>query len=155
MQYFAHLLGLLLSGEPVVFDYYFLYLLFSLLHLTLHAHMPTPSYFSFPWYLGVESIIHDDITTHICFSVGHLLAGTIPLIFGVLLVAHQNSSFSSTLSMLATNKDASLLEVLLFSYIFCYTILFTALEPLQAAIKVVYVCFAEHPLSLSQAFPLI
>jgi len=104
---------------------------------------------------GVESIIHDDITTHMCSSVGHLAAGTITLIFGMLLVAHQNSSFSSPSSTLATNKDASLLEVLLFSYVLCYTIIFTALEPLRAAIKAVYVCFAEHPSSLSQAFPLI
>jgi len=104
---------------------------------------------------GVESIIHDDITTHMCSSVGHLVAGTMTLIFGMLLVAHQNSSFSSPSSTLATDKDASLLEVLLFSYVLCYTILFTALEPLRAAIKAVYVCFAEHPSSLSQAFPLI
>jgi len=100
---------------------------------------------------GVESIIHDDITTHMCSSVGHLVAGSIVMIFGMLLVTHRNS-FSSSGDPLG---DASLLEVLLFSYVLCYTILFTALEPLRAAIKAVYVCFAEHPLSLSQAFPLI
>ena len=134
---------------------FFVYHLFSFLHLTLHDHMPTSSNFSFPWYLGVESIIHDNITTHICSSIGHLVARTITLIFGMLLIAHQNSSLSSTLSMLATNKDASLLEVLLFSYVLCYTIIFTALEPLRAVIKAVYICFVEHPSSLSQAFPLI
>mmetsp|Transcript_16845 Transcript_16845/g.27374 ORF Transcript_16845/g.27374 Transcript_16845/m.27374 type:complete len:102 (+) Transcript_16845:2333-2638(+) len=86
-----------------------------------------------------------------CSSVGHLVAGSIVMIFGMLLVTHRNS-FSSSGDPLG---DASLLEVLLFSYVLCYTILFTALEPLRAAIKAVYVCFAEHPLSLSQAFPLI
>lgn len=103
---------------------------------------------------GVESIIHDDITTHMCSSVGHLVAGSTASVFGIMLIAHQNSSFASSSSTLADN-DASLLEVLLFSYALCYTILFTALEPLRAAIKAVYVCFAEHPSSLSQAFPLI
>jgi hypothetical protein len=29
------------------------------------------------------------------------------------------------------------------------------MEPLRASIKAVYVCFAQHPQSLSQAFPLI
>ena len=98
---------------------------------------------------GVESIIHDDITTHMCSSVGHLVAGTIVLFFGMILVTHRNTFSSSPLA------DASLLEVLLFAYMLCYTILLTVLEPLRAAIKAVYVCFAEHPMSLSQAFPLI
>jgi len=97
---------------------------------------------------GVESIIHDDITTHMCSSLGHLVAGSIVLFFGALLVAHRNT-FASALS------DASLLETLLLAYVSCYTMLFTALEPLRAAIKAVYVCFAEHPASLGQAFPLI
>ena len=97
----------------------------------------------------MESIIHDDITTHMCSSVGHLVSGTIVLFFGLLLVTHRNNFSSDPL------HDASLFEVLLFSYIVCYTILFTVLEPLRAAIKAVYVRFAEHPLSLSQAFPLI
>eukprot|EP00571_Detonula_confervacea_P009632 CAMPEP_0172319088 /NCGR_PEP_ID=MMETSP1058-20130122/36761_1 /TAXON_ID=83371 /ORGANISM="Detonula confervacea, Strain CCMP 353" /LENGTH=935 /DNA_ID=CAMNT_0013034049 /DNA_START=147 /DNA_END=2950 /DNA_ORIENTATION=- len=105
---------------------------------------------------GVESIIHDDITTHMCSSVGHLISGSIVLFFGMLLLTHQQtfaSSASGSNSKLLA--DASLLEILLFSYMVCYTIIFTVLEPLRSAIKAVYVCFAEHPLSLSQAFPLI
>ncbi|KAL9179669.1 hypothetical protein ACHAXT_008959 [Thalassiosira profunda] len=98
---------------------------------------------------GVESIIHDDITTHMCSSLGHLVAGSMVMFFGMLLITHRNTLSSEPMT------DASLLEVLLFSYILCYTILFTVLEPLRAAIKAVYVCFAEHPLSLSRAFPLI
>ena len=46
-------------------------------------------------------------------------------------------------------------ETMLLAYVICYTILFTVLEPLRAAIKAVYVCFAETPVSLSRAFPLI
>lgn len=99
--------------------------------------------------VGVESIIHDDITTHLCSSVCHLASGMIAMLFGIVLVFHRNSFASNPLA------DVSLLEILLVAYMLCHTILFTAMEPLRSAIKSVYVCFAEHPLSLSQAFPLI
>jgi hypothetical protein len=98
---------------------------------------------------GVESIIHDDITTQMCSALGHVLSGSIAAFFGTLLVTHRNTFATEPLS------DYSLFEILLVSYFLCYSITFTALEPLRAAIKAVYICFAEHPLSLSQAFPLI
>lgn len=98
---------------------------------------------------GVESIIHDDITTQMCSALGHVVSGSIVIVFGSLLATHRNTFASEPLS------DYSLFEILLASYFLCYCITFTALEPLRAAIKAVYVCFAEHPLSLSQAFPLI
>ncbi|KAL7553672.1 hypothetical protein ACHAWF_016980 [Thalassiosira exigua] len=98
---------------------------------------------------GVESIVHDDITTRTCSSLCHLVAGSASLVFGTLLVAHRNAISSEPLG------DASVLEALIFAYVFSYTIVFTALEPLRAAIKAMYVCFAEHPASLGQAFPLI
>ena len=98
---------------------------------------------------GVESIIHDDITTQMCSALGHVLSGSIVIVFGMLLATHRNTFATEPLS------DYSLFEILLASYFLCYCITFTALEPLRAAIKAVYVCFAEHPLSLSQAFPLI
>ncbi|KAL7460307.1 hypothetical protein ACHAXS_000769, partial [Conticribra weissflogii] len=103
---------------------------------------------------GVEPIIHDDITTHMCSSVCTLVSGTIVLFFGMLLTTHRNIT-TSGISAGNHLTDVSLLEVLLFTYIICYTLVLTALEPLRAAIKAVYVCFAEHPTSLSQAFPLI
>mmetsp|Transcript_2340 Transcript_2340/g.4989 ORF Transcript_2340/g.4989 Transcript_2340/m.4989 type:complete len:510 (-) Transcript_2340:253-1782(-) len=103
---------------------------------------------------GVEPIIHDDITTHMCSSVCTLISGTIVIFFGMLLTTHRNIT-TSGISAENYLTDVSLLEVLLFTYIICYTLVFTALEPLRAAIKAVYVCFAEHPMSLSQAFPLI
>jgi len=71
------------------------------------------------------------------------------IVFGALLATHRNTFATEPLS------DYSLFEILLAAYFLCYCITFTALEPLRAAIKAVYVCFAEHPLSLSQAFPLI
>jgi len=46
-------------------------------------------------------------------------------------------------------------ENVLLSFILDYTLIFTVMEPLRAAIKAVYVSFAQHPQSLSQAFPLI
>ena len=82
-------------------------------------------------------------------SFGLLALVGIVLVFGLMLVTHRNAIASDPLS------DASLLEAILLSYVLSYTVLFTVLEPLRAAIKAVYVCFAEHPLSLSQAFPLI
>ena len=98
---------------------------------------------------GVESIIHDDITTQMCSALGHVVSGSIVIVFGALLATHRNTFATEPLS------DYSLFEILLAAYFLCYCITFTALEPLRAAIKAVYVCFAEHPLSLSQAFPLI
>ena len=74
----------------------------------------------------------------------------------MLLVTHRDASLTvSKSSEVPPLEDISIFEILLFSYILCYTLLFTALEPLRAGIKAVYVCFAEHPISLSQAFPLI
>lgn len=48
-----------------------------------------------------------------------------------------------------------MLANLLLSFYLSYTVLFAALEPLRASIKAVYVSFAQHPDSLSAAFPLI
>ena len=118
-----------------------------------------------PWFIlrllsnvsaGVESIIHDDITTHMCSCLCSVVSGCVVTFFGMLLVTHRNATLSASKhSGIPPLEDTSLFEILLFSYILCYTLLFTALEPLRAGIKAVYVCFAEHPLSLSQAFPLI
>ena len=100
---------------------------------------------------GVESILHDDVTTHMASSVGHLASGTIVAVLGTVLAAHNRTGASSDDPL----SDRSLLETVLLSYVMSYTILFTVLEPLRAAIKAVYVCFAETPVSLRAAFPLI
>jgi hypothetical protein len=54
-----------------------------------------------------------------------------------------------------TDGDWAVLVNLLISFYLSYTVLFSALEPLRASIKTVYVSFAQHPDSLSAAFPLI
>ena len=82
-------------------------------------------------------------------SLLNFIAGLNVLFYGMLLITHQNSFAPDPLT------DASILEVLLVSYKLCYIILSTSLEPLRSAMKTVYVCFAEHPLSVSQTFPLI
>jgi hypothetical protein len=65
----------------------------------------------------------------------------------------------ATASVIVGGTDAyddwAVLANLLLSFYLSYTLLFTVFEPLRAAIKAFYVSFAQHPDSLSQAFPLI
>ena len=58
----------------------------------------------------------------------------------------------------ANDYDATDLDVvknMLLAFILSYTLLFTVMEPLRAAIKAIYVSFAQNPRSLSHAYPLI
>lgn len=95
---------------------------------------------------GVEPILHDDISTHMCASVGGAVAGLIVLLTGS-LAAHQKRPPAVT--------DWHMAENLLVAFVLAYTLIMTVMEPLRAAIKASYVAFAQHPQSLSQAFPLI
>lgn len=52
-------------------------------------------------------------------------------------------------------RDGTIVQSMLLAFILCYSLLFTVMEPLRASIKAIYVCFAQHPHSLSQSFPLI
>ena len=52
-------------------------------------------------------------------------------------------------------NDLEVCEIMVVSYIMSYIILFTIMEPLRSGIKAVYICFAQHPQSLAQAFPLV
>ena len=102
-------------------------------------------FFSFS---GVEPIIHDDISTHISACVGGSISGVIVIFTGAVL-AHQRNRSNSDVS------DTAIVLDMLLAFVFCYTLIFTVMEPLRAGIKAVYVSFAEHPQSLSQAYPLI
>jgi hypothetical protein len=73
----------------------------------------------------------------------------IVIFVGFILSHHRKASSLPSL------HDTAVCEIMLLSFILSYTIVFTVLEPLRASIKTVYVCFAQHPQSLSQAFPLI
>ncbi|GAX23409.1 hypothetical protein FisN_15Lh130 [Fistulifera solaris] len=97
---------------------------------------------------GVEPILHDDISTHMCACVGGAISGIIVIISGILLL-HQRKDFNPPIS------DAQVVTNMIAAFIFSYTMIFTVMEPLRASIKAVYVSFAQHPESLSRAFPII
>ena len=97
---------------------------------------------------GVEPIIHDDISTHISACVCGSIAGAIVIFTGSVLV-HQRNRNSPHVSDTAVFMD------MILAFIFCYTLIFTVMEPLRASIKAVYISFAQHPQSISQSFPLI
>lgn len=94
---------------------------------------------------GVEPIINDDISTHMAACVGGSAAGAIVMFTGVILVHQKKSNIT----------DSAVVMDMVVSFIFCYTLIFTVMEPLRASIKAVYVSFAQHPQSISQSFPLI
>eukprot|EP00980_Cylindrotheca_fusiformis_P020309 scaffold7344_cov145-Cylindrotheca_fusiformis.AAC.7 len=97
---------------------------------------------------GVEQIIHDDISTHISACVGGTIAGAIVIFTGSVLVHQRNRSYPNV-------SDSAVIFDMILAIVFCYTLIFTVMEPLRASIKAVYVSFAQHPQSISQSFPLI
>ena len=97
---------------------------------------------------GVEPIIHDDISTHISACVGGTISGVIVIFTGSVLVHQRNRSAPDV-------SDPEVVLNMIFAFVFCYTLIFTVMEHLRASIKAVYVSFAQHPQSLSQAYPLI
>lgn len=97
---------------------------------------------------GVEPIINDDISTHMSACVGGSVSGLVILFTGAVLTHQRNRNASHA-------PDSDIVLDMLIAFYFCYTLIFTVMEPLRASIKAVYVCFAQHPDSLSQAFPLI
>ena len=96
-------------------------------------------------FAGVEPILHEDISTHMCACVGGTISVTVVIITTYIMI-HQTDDRVT---------DWQVTQNMLLSFVLCYTLVFTVMEPLRAAIKAVYVSFAQHPRSLSQAFPLI
>jgi hypothetical protein len=80
--------------------------------------------------------------------VGGSISGVIVIFTGSVLV-HQRNRNSPDVS------DSAIVLDMVLAFVFCYTLIFTVMEPLRASIKAVYVSFAQHPQSLSQAYPLI
>ena len=93
-------------------------------------------------------MIHEDISTHMSSCMGGTISGVIVIFTGFVLV-HQRNRNNPDVS------DSAVLLDLLMAFVFCYTLIFTVMEPLRASIKAVYVSFAQHPEALSQAYPLI
>lgn len=84
------------------------------------------------------------MTTHMCSSICGSVSGFIVVLIGLVL-SHRRSGLS----------DEAIVHTMLLAFLFCYTLLFTLMEPFRASIKAIYVSFGERPQSLSQAFPLI
>jgi uncharacterized membrane protein YozB (DUF420 family) len=93
---------------------------------------------------GLGAIVHDDISTSMCASLCFAVSGIIVVIVGVTLSHHRGYL-----------SDTVLCDTMVISFLMSYVILFTTMEPLRASIKALYVCFAQYPASLSQAFPLV
>ena len=87
-----------------------------------------------------------------CFSVCTAVAGVITLFETFILSKHRGIQESTSLPILS---DRDVCEAMFLSFMFSFVMLFTIMEPLRASVKAVYVCFAQHPQSLSQAYPLI
>ena len=81
-------------------------------------------------------------------SVGASLSGLVVVFTGTILT-HQRNKYSPDIS------DSTVFLDMLLAFFFCYTLIYTAMEPLRASIKAVYVSFAQHPESLKASFPLI
>ena len=90
------------------------------------------------------SIMNDDISTYMCTSISKATS-----IILVSLIGHSLSLRQSEL------ENETISQIMMVTYVMCYLILKTAMEPLNACIKAVYVSFAQHPHSFSQAFPLL
>lgn len=93
-------------------------------------------------------MIHEDISTHMSSCVGGALSSLIVVFTGFVLV-HQRNRNHPEIGDSAVFVDMSL------AFVFCYTLIFTVMEPLRASIKAVYISFAQYPNALSQSFPLI
>jgi hypothetical protein len=100
------------------------------------------------YFVGVEPMIHEDISTHMSSCVGGTVAGVVVIFTGAVLVHQRNRNHPQI-------SDSAVFLDMLLAFIFCYTLIFTVMEPLRASIKAVYVSFAQHPRALSQSYPLI
>lgn len=102
---------------------------------------------------GIEPILHDDISTHMCSCVGGTLSGLIVIMVGSVLQRQRRHGAPNDKEMVISDHEVVVLMIV--SYVLSYTLLFTILEPLRAAIKATYVSFAQHPESLSRSFPIV
>ena len=87
----------------------------------------------------------EDVTGRMCSSVSVALSGMIVLVESIILSNHRNGVL----------EDGHVVGAMMLSFALNYLLIQTILEPLQASVQAVHVGFAQHPQSLSQAFPLI
>jgi len=83
---------------------------------------------------GVETVLHQDLSSHMCSAISKSIIAILT-VFSAQILLYRRSHGDS---------DVVICETMIISYIMCYTILFTVMEPLRASITAVYVCFARH-----------
>jgi uncharacterized membrane protein len=87
-------------------------------------------------------MILNDVSSHMCASISKSLAGLIVIFMG--------QSFAKS------NENHTLIfEALVVTYIMCYILVYTMMEPLQSSIRALYVCFIQNEEVLNQVFPLV
>lgn len=96
---------------------------------------------------GVEQVLHDDISTHMCACVGGTVAGVIVIVTHFTMMQQLKDTTHTT--------DKEVVVSIFLDFILSYTLLFTAMEPIRASIKAIYISFAQHPRSFRLAYPLI
>jgi hypothetical protein len=85
--------------------------------------------------------------------VGGSVSGLIVLVAGYLLLHQRRNMWKTEISY--DISDTEVVLDMLVAFLLAYTLIFTVMEPLRAAIKAIYVSFAQHPRSLSRAFPIL
>ncbi len=88
--------------------------------------------------------MQDDISAHMSTSLCKAISSVIVIFLSQPLI-HRDSGLD----------HGTVCEIMVITYVMCYMVLSTMIEPLRASIKAVYVSYAQHPQSLSQAFPLL
>lgn len=93
----------------------------------------------------IDCVLAKDKTTSTCSSFCVTISGTLTMAFGgIALVTGTGNA-----------NDHQIAVVLLITFAVGYMMLFTVLEGLRAGVKCIYICFAENPTAMSQAFPII
>ncbi len=99
--------------------------------------IPTPP-------LGIEPILHGEVSSHMCSSISKSIAGIVVIYVWPFLPTDSDKK-----------TDITICEIMVMTFVMCYVLIYTMMEPLRASIKAVYVCFAQNHQSLSQAFPIL
>lgn len=100
-----------------------------------------PIYLNF-FYTGMEPVILNDVSSHMCASISKSVAGLIVIFIGQSL---PNSNENHTM----------IFEALVVTYSMCYILVYTMMEPLQSSIRALYISFIQNEEIFNQAFPLV
>jgi len=98
-------------------------------------------------FAGVDSLIKQDITTHVCSGFCLVISVITTLVFAVLIELMRNAE--------DMDRDVSFVDILITCFVVSFSTHFLSLEIMRSSIKTVYIAFAEKPESLSQGYPLV